>query len=271
MRIVETARRVETRQAGRPAGHDDRPDRGAPTVEGERHVCDVVADETRRAPRVDAVRGEHHHTRPGRDTRACGTRPGIDARPCGQRGEHGADGALREIVGDLHGDGRLLLPSREGGSDGVEQGVALARGRAVHAGESAHFGARRAGHQRGDDDVDPRGHDGGGCHSGGAELHAAVVVPQRGSGGIEFDHRPIMSGAPTPDATVPSADTECAGGEERSITPHSPRGAAARAYAVTPGAVRGRHPSPHRDADEEPSVIRTPSRQSRPRTGTRPG
>ncbi len=135
------------------------------------------------------------------------------------RREHRARDAFRKIIDDLHRDGVLATPGRQGRADGLEQGIAVARTCAVQEREGAHLGVRRARHQRGDHRVDPGGDDGGEGDRGRAELHTSVVAPERGSGGIESDHGAILASAPIANAALPTFRTAGPPGRSRGGEP----------------------------------------------------
>ncbi len=144
LRVVSSACGVEAGEAGRPSGHHDRPDDGARPVENERDVRHVVAHEPVRTTRVDTMRRQKHHPGRRRHRGLGSTRPGQHARACGERCEHRARDAFRKIIDDLHRDGVLATPGRQGRADGLEQGIAVARTCAVQEREGAHLGVRRA-------------------------------------------------------------------------------------------------------------------------------
>ncbi|MFN3950103.1 hypothetical protein, partial [Microbacterium sp.] len=71
---------------------------------------DVVANEHRRPPRVDAVGREHDHGGPGGDAVGVGARPGNHRGARRKRGEHGPRRPRRQVVGALHREGEPSPP-----------------------------------------------------------------------------------------------------------------------------------------------------------------
>ncbi|WP_156459148.1 hypothetical protein [Microbacterium sp. Leaf151] len=175
---------------------------------------DVCAEQRGRASRVDAVGGQKHHVRAGRNAVSGRSGPGDHAPTRWEGSEDGSNDTRRQIVGDLHGDRRSSPGRGDRGRHRVEERVAVAVGRAVHARETSHFRPRRAGHESRDHDVDPSTGERGVSERGRTELHTAVIAPEGESGGIESDHGSILTRPSTPDAAVPTRGDVPARGEE---------------------------------------------------------